>query len=270
MPMDIKDDEPWSEMDIADLKNHVAQGATLEETATFLCRYCTPFQVAQKAKELFDRLLKSQFRIEQAVVRHSIKIQANPKRLFSPGSTGVRYHHIAGRGAHSPPGLGGNIEHSHEDGKQIPSPGGQPPGENRLEAKELGVIRQIGDRLVVEVDHFAKVDDRIGDLLVVAELPISDLHIGKIDAAERLELAAQRLRVVERRSDELVEVDVLDIERLSHMRAAGLQQPDDLRLVTRAVEPGLQRIRCRASRPLLSGVGAKLRTKVVAVRQNST
>ena len=34
--MDINDDEPWSETDIADLKNHVAQGASLEETATFL------------------------------------------------------------------------------------------------------------------------------------------------------------------------------------------------------------------------------------------
>ena len=50
--MDINDDEPWSETDIADLKNHVAQGASLEETATFLCRSGTPFEIARKAKEL--------------------------------------------------------------------------------------------------------------------------------------------------------------------------------------------------------------------------
>jgi hypothetical protein len=49
---DINDDKPWSEMDIADLKNHVARGAGPEETATFLCRSGAPLQVAQKAKEL--------------------------------------------------------------------------------------------------------------------------------------------------------------------------------------------------------------------------
>ena len=38
-------------MDIWDLKNHVAQGASLEETSEFLCRSDT-FEVARKAKEL--------------------------------------------------------------------------------------------------------------------------------------------------------------------------------------------------------------------------
>ena len=108
----------------------------------------------------------------------------------------------------------------------------------------MSVIRQIGDRLVVEIDHIAEIDGRIGDRLVVTELPIGDVHIGEIDAAERLDLAAQRLRVVERRSNDLVELDVLDIEGLAHMRTAGLQQCGDPRLVARAVELGLHGVRC--------------------------
>ena len=48
-----------------------------------------------------------------------------------------------------------------------------------------------------------------------------------------------RLRIVERGGDQLVEIDVLDVEGLAHMGAAGLQQPGDLRLVPRAVELGL-------------------------------
>ena len=44
--MDIKDDEPWSEMDIVDLKNHVTRGASLEETATFLCLCHEPTQLS--------------------------------------------------------------------------------------------------------------------------------------------------------------------------------------------------------------------------------
>jgi hypothetical protein len=34
------------------LKGHVAHGASLEETAAFLCRAGTPFEVAAKAREL--------------------------------------------------------------------------------------------------------------------------------------------------------------------------------------------------------------------------
>ena len=50
-PSDINDDKEWSEMDIWDLKNHVAQGASLRETSEFLCRSDT-FEVARKAEEL--------------------------------------------------------------------------------------------------------------------------------------------------------------------------------------------------------------------------
>jgi hypothetical protein len=42
----------WSASDLEDLKGHVAHGASLEETAAFLCRAGTPFEVAAKAKEL--------------------------------------------------------------------------------------------------------------------------------------------------------------------------------------------------------------------------
>ena len=49
---DIYDDAPWTEMAIEDLKNHVAHGASLEETASFLCRAGTPMDVAVKAKAL--------------------------------------------------------------------------------------------------------------------------------------------------------------------------------------------------------------------------
>jgi hypothetical protein len=52
MPLDIYDGQPWSDTAIADLKHAVAAGATLEETASFLCRSGDPMAVAKKAKEL--------------------------------------------------------------------------------------------------------------------------------------------------------------------------------------------------------------------------
>jgi len=49
---DVNDGEPWSEEDIRDLENHVRHGASLEETAEFLCLSGTVEAVAEKAKEL--------------------------------------------------------------------------------------------------------------------------------------------------------------------------------------------------------------------------
>jgi hypothetical protein len=49
---DLNDSEPWSEQDIRDLENHIRQGASLEETAEFLCRGGTVEAVLEKAKEL--------------------------------------------------------------------------------------------------------------------------------------------------------------------------------------------------------------------------
>jgi len=50
-PPDLNDEKEWSEMDIWDLKNHVAHGASLAETSKFLCR-SDEFEVARKANEL--------------------------------------------------------------------------------------------------------------------------------------------------------------------------------------------------------------------------
>ena len=50
-PPDINDTKEWSDMDIADLRNHAANGASLGETSAFLCR-SDAFEVARKAKEL--------------------------------------------------------------------------------------------------------------------------------------------------------------------------------------------------------------------------
>ena len=50
---DLKDGEPWSEMDIADLKNCIiARGNSLAATASFLCRAGSHDDVARKAAEL--------------------------------------------------------------------------------------------------------------------------------------------------------------------------------------------------------------------------
>ena len=48
--MDANSGEPWSEMDITDLKDSVAYGDTIAETATFLCR--DEDEVRQKARQL--------------------------------------------------------------------------------------------------------------------------------------------------------------------------------------------------------------------------
>ena len=36
--MDANSGEPWSEADISDLKNEIAHGRMIAETASFLCR----------------------------------------------------------------------------------------------------------------------------------------------------------------------------------------------------------------------------------------
>jgi hypothetical protein len=49
---DLNDFKDWSVMDIADLKNHAEFGASLKETASFLCRAGSLGNVAEKAGEL--------------------------------------------------------------------------------------------------------------------------------------------------------------------------------------------------------------------------
>ena len=48
--MDANSGEPWSEMDITDLKDSVAYGDTIAETASFLCR--DEDEVREKMNEL--------------------------------------------------------------------------------------------------------------------------------------------------------------------------------------------------------------------------
>ena len=49
-PLSVNDGKPWSEMDLFDLKNSLAQGTLVEEIADFLCR--SEQEVCQKIAEL--------------------------------------------------------------------------------------------------------------------------------------------------------------------------------------------------------------------------
>ena len=58
-----------------------------------------------------------------------------------------------------------------------------------------------------------------------------------------LDLAGDRLRVVHRGRDQLVEIDVLDVEGLAHVGAAVAQELHHLVLVPDRIELGLDRVR---------------------------
>ena len=66
----------------------------------------------------------------------------------------------------------------------------------KLQRLEFAMIRQIGNRLVVEIDDVAEIDDCRADVLVLAKLPVGHLQIRKIDAPESLILVRCRLRIV--------------------------------------------------------------------------
>ena len=48
--MDANSGKPWSKMDISDLRNEIAHGRTVAQTASFLCR--DEDEVREKMKEL--------------------------------------------------------------------------------------------------------------------------------------------------------------------------------------------------------------------------
>ncbi len=50
--------------------------------------------------------------------------------------------------------------------------------------------------------------------LVLAELVVGGVEVGEIDAVESLDVGADRLRIVERGGDQVVEIDRFDVERL--------------------------------------------------------
>src|SRR5438093_640222 len=92
----------------------------------------------------------------------------------------------------------------------------------KLHAFELSVVRQIGGRLVVDIDNIAEIDRQHDDPLILAELPVRHLQIGKINPAEHL-ILADRLWIVQGSCDQILKVDVFEVEDLAHMRAARVQ-----------------------------------------------
>ena len=113
----------------------------------------------------------------------------------------------------------------------------------QLPALEARLVGQIGRGVVEELDHLAEIDHRIGDGLVLAELVIGGIEVGEIDAVKGLDVGADRLRVVERGGDQVVDIDRFDVERLAHMGAAGAQRLHHLVLVGHGIEMGLHRLR---------------------------
>ena len=94
----------------------------------------------------------------------------------------------------------------------------------KLHSLELRMVRQIGGCLVIKLDDSAEVRRRYRDFFVLAELPVCRLQICKIDAVKSFVLASDCLRVVHRGCDKILEVDVLDVECLAHVRTARTQQ----------------------------------------------
>src|SRR5262245_46550300 len=111
-----------------------------------------------------------------------------------------------------------------------------------LEALEFGVIGQLAARLVVDIDYFPGLHRQHYDLLILAELPVRHLQIDEIDPAKR-RILPNGLRIVQGGCDQLLEVDVLDVECLAHVRAARVQQLRDLLLISHAIKLRLHRVR---------------------------
>ena len=59
------------------------------------------------------------------------------------------------------------------------------------EAIERVVVWKIGRRVVIEVDHSAKVDARLLGFLAFAELPIGGVQVTEVDAVELLRSKVQ-------------------------------------------------------------------------------
>jgi len=68
-------------------------------------------------------------------------------------------------------------------------------------------------------------------------------HVGRTPERVDIVLATDRLGVVHRGRNEVIEVEVLDVEGLHHVGTAGLQELPDLVLIPVAAERGLHRVR---------------------------
>ena len=111
------------------------------------------------------------------------------------------------------------------------------------QSPEAGVVGQVGGGAVVELDHFADVDDFLGDLLVLAELLVGEVQVVEVDALEARDLAGRGLLVGHDHFDQAVEIDILDVECLAHVVAAVPKDLEDLRFVTDGIEFGFDRVR---------------------------
>ena len=118
-------------------------------------------------------------------------------------------------------------------------------GAGQLQIFQLVVVRQVVGDAVVELDHRLEVEARRVERIVAAELFVGGGEVVEVDAAERLDLAGDGLRIGERRVDQRVEIEILDVERLAHVRTAVLEKLYDLRLIVDGIEFGLQRFRTR-------------------------
>jgi len=81
--------------------------------------------------------------------------------------------------------------------------------------------------------------------IVAAKLLVGRAEIVEVDAAKRADFAGHGLWIGHRGVNQRIQIEILDVERLAHMRAAVLQQLDNLVLILDRIEFGLQRFRMR-------------------------
>ena len=78
---------------------------------------------------------------------------------------------------------------------------------------------------------------------LLAELPVGQEQIGELDAAERRNLFVAATRVGHGGFDQAVDVELLDVERLAHVRTAVGQKLNDLGPVLHGIEAGFDGVR---------------------------
>ena len=112
----------------------------------------------------------------------------------------------------------------------------------QLEALELGVIGQVGGRLVVEIDHVAEIDRRRRPSRSCKTAGRPMCRSAKLMPRNALLSPTTACGSSKRGRDEVLEIDVLDVEGLAHMGAASAQQLRDLLLIAGAIELGFHRL----------------------------
>jgi hypothetical protein len=115
----------------------------------------------------------------------------------------------------------------------------------QLKVLQPHVIGQVRSDAVVELDHRLEIEARRVERFIAAELFIRDQEIIEIDAAERPDFAGDGFRVFHRGVDQRVEIEILDVEGLAHVRAAVFEELHDGGLIVNRIEFGLERFRTR-------------------------